>query len=234
MKKHIAISTFIILLSISTALPSHALADTGQTRSDIRPARDNRQYIGLRQDHHRRNSTGIDVCHIVGRMHIALPPQKHRTRQPTLDTATHTTVTSPADDTPPDADTADTVSDGSGLTATPSEQTVPTELLHKIIDFGLAHSDSHQKISDNLRAPPKNRATPTPTQEKASACSTARQKFSSSFSTRRFYAPTHASSTASTASCCLKRHFHIPHPDSSPPNCAWPRSCASESTTATA
>ena len=38
MKKHIAISTFIILLSISTALPSHALADTGQTRSNIRPA----------------------------------------------------------------------------------------------------------------------------------------------------------------------------------------------------
>lgn len=51
--------------------------------------RDNRQYIGLRQDHHRRNSTGIDVCHIVGRMHIALPPQKHRTRQPARHSDTH-------------------------------------------------------------------------------------------------------------------------------------------------
>lgn len=113
--------------------------------------RDNRQYIGLRQDHHRRNNTGIDVCHIVGRMHIALPPQ-NTAPDNRPDTATHTTVTSPADDTPPDADTADTVSNGSGLTTIPSEQTVPTELLHKIIDFGLAHSDSHQKISDNLRA----------------------------------------------------------------------------------
>ena len=215
MKKHIAISTFIILLSISTALPSHALADTGQTRSDIRPA----ETTDNTSAYDRITTAEIVLASMFAISSagcISLYRRKNTAPDNRPDTATHTTVTSPADDTPPDADTADTVSNGSGLTATPSEQTVI------------------RKSPTTCGRSLKNRATPTPTQEKASACSTARQKFSSSFSTRRFYAPTHASSTASTASCCLKRHFHIPHPDSSPPNCAWPRSCASESTTATA
>ncbi len=233
MKKHIAISTFIILLSISTALPSHALADTGQTRSDIRPA----ETTDNTSAYDRITTAEIVLASMFAISSagcISLYRRKNTAPDNRPDTATHTTVTSPADDTPPDADTADTVSDGSGLTATPSEQTVPTELLHKIIDFGLAHSDSHQKISDNLRALTKESRHTDAHARESFRLLTARQKFSSSFSTRRFYAPPHASSTASTASCCLKRHFHIPHPDSSPPNCAWPRSCASESTTATA
>ncbi|ROS94569.1 hypothetical protein EEL36_00885 [Muribaculaceae bacterium Isolate-043 (Harlan)] len=151
MKKHIAISTFIILLSISTALPSHALADTGQTRSDIRPA----ETTDNTSAYDRITTAEIILASMFAISSagcISLYRRKNTAPDNRPDTATHTTVTSPADDTPPDADTADTVSNGSGLTTTPSEQTVPTELLHKIIDFGLAHSDSHQKISDNLRA----------------------------------------------------------------------------------
>lgn len=113
--------------------------------------RDNRQYIGLRQDHHRRNSTGIDVCHIVGRMHIALPPQKHRTRQPARHSDTHHRNI-------PGRRHASRRrhcrhgfrrerSHSHTLRADRSDRTAP-----QIIDFGLAHSDSHQKISDNLRA----------------------------------------------------------------------------------
>lgn len=152
MKKHIAISIFIILLSMSTALPSHALADTGQTRSDIRPAEttDNTSAYG-------RITTAeivlASMFAISSAGCISLYRRKNAAPDNRPDAATHTTGTSPSDPgTPPDAASVDTVSDGSGLTAIPSEQTVPTELLHKIIDFGLAHSDSHQKISDNLRA----------------------------------------------------------------------------------
>ena len=147
MKKHIAISTFIILLSISTALPSHALADTGQTRSDIRPA----ETTDNTSAYDRITTAEIVLASMFAISSagcISLYRRKNTAPDNRPDAATHTTVTSPADDTPPDADTADTVSDGIGLTATPSEQTVPTELLHKIIDFGLAHSDSHQKISE--------------------------------------------------------------------------------------
>ena len=100
MKKHIAISAFIILLSISTALPRHALADTGQTRSDIRPAGETTENTSA---YDRITTAEIVLASMFaissGRMHIYRRKNTAPDNRP--DTATHTTVTSPADDTPP-------------------------------------------------------------------------------------------------------------------------------------
>lgn len=155
MKKHIAISIFIILLSMSTALPAHALADAGQTHSDTRltETTDNTSSYG-------RITTAeivlASMFAISSAGCISLYRRTNRATDNRPDTEPHPTGATPADPgTPSDAasvGTSDTVSDGSSLTATPAEQIVPTELLHKIIDFGLAHSDNHRKISDKLRA----------------------------------------------------------------------------------
>ncbi|MDE5723453.1 MAG: hypothetical protein K2H99_04625 [Paramuribaculum sp.] len=155
MKKHIAISIFIILLSMSTALPTHALADAGQTHSDTRltETTDNTSSYG-------RITTAeivlASMFAISSAGCISLYRRTNRATDNRPDAEPHTTGTSPSDPgTPPDAasvDTYGTVTDRSEPTATPAEHTVPTELLHKIIDFGLAHSDNHRKISDKLRA----------------------------------------------------------------------------------
>lgn len=159
MKKHIAISIFIILLSMSTALPAHALADAGQTHSDTRltETTDNTSSYG-------RITTAeivlASMFAISSAGCISLYRRTNRATDNRPDAEPHPTGAAPADDgTPPDAipnAVSDAVSetdhDRSEPTATPAEQIVPTELLHKIIDFGLAHSDNHRKISDKLRA----------------------------------------------------------------------------------
>ncbi|MDE6523954.1 MAG: hypothetical protein K2L66_00190 [Paramuribaculum sp.] len=157
MKIHIAISIFIILLSMSTALPAHALADAGQTHSDTRltETTDNTSAYG-------RITTAeivlASMFAISSAGCISLYRRTNRATDNRPDSEQHPTGAVPADDDPdddPDAasvDTSGTVTDRSEPTATPAEQTVPTELLHKIIDFGLAHSDNHRKISDKLRA----------------------------------------------------------------------------------